>query len=659
MYAMFRHLQDEAYDLVHVSEWRGSAYFCLVAKRQGIAFRNTVFCVKSSSPWLWNRKHGLHTIDQPTDLVKMFAERRSIELADLVVGGSAHLLRWMLEHGYRLPENRTFVQPNVAMPADIPANLLDNRPPPGSRVPVREIVFFGRLEHRKGLDIFCEAINNLVREGVEIPPITFMGKFGARIPTHPELTVEQYIKHQAQQWPCKWQIIDNCGQAEALTYLLGEGRLAIMPSVIENSSLAVYETTQYAIPFIASDVGGTPELILKDHRDNVLTPPHPVPLSAKIREALEIGGFVAAGSFDNDANLRTWLNFHSNMAVILDHEGWPPKNLLGDDAVHRMAKVAALPKTSVCLVLEDDIHRIGPTLDRLLEDVTGEFEIILVAAGGRAAGTTDWLDEQKKRAEQRRKCLRVFHQPRIGLSAGRNFAASKANGDYLLFVDPNAHPKKNAIETFAAVAQQRQADILLSFYDRRTQASYASDGDYIRVLCLAEDPGFTFYDAASRNPLVYVRKSVFSALGGFTTDYRVPGSVEEFLASAILANKLVETVPEALADEISDYTDLERYNRNAALMRKIRPHIAALPLCYEPILMVARSLEANLRVLQGKHNSLREKLKETEQKVRDLSARPFPKSVAALVEERLPTFARRPFRLVLRARAWALVRLGK
>jgi len=67
MYALYQYLKKEPFDLVHVSEWRGSAFLCLLAKKQGIAFEKTVFCVKASSPWLWNREHGYQTIDRMDD----------------------------------------------------------------------------------------------------------------------------------------------------------------------------------------------------------------------------------------------------------------------------------------------------------------------------------------------------------------------------------------------------------------------------------------------------------------------------------------------------------------------------------------------------------------------------------------------------------------
>ena len=194
-YNMMRWLIDNPMDVVHVSEWRGTGYLCLLAKRQGWAFARTLFVVKTSSPWMWNRLYGGHMLDRADDLVKNYAERRSVELGDVVVGGSLHLLRWMASQGYALPEGRAFVQPNVATFTSLEPLRRARTLTPGTRTPIDELVFFGRLEVRKGLFIFCQAIRRLLRKGVPLPRrITFMGKPGGRLPSHPELETPDYIQ---------------------------------------------------------------------------------------------------------------------------------------------------------------------------------------------------------------------------------------------------------------------------------------------------------------------------------------------------------------------------------------------------------------------------------------------------------------------------------
>jgi glycosyltransferase involved in cell wall biosynthesis len=630
MIALYERLKAEHFDLVHVSEWRGSAYYSLLAKKQGLAFRNTVFCVKSSSPYLWNRQHMLGPVDDTAQLVKIFAERRSIELADMVIGGSQHLLNWMMNNGYELPKGRTFVQPNVTVPANIDPDLLRNRPEPGSRVPVKEIVFFGRLEGRKGLDVFCDAIHKLVLEEKKVPKVTFLGKFGARIATHPELTVREYIRSQASSWGVEWDIIDNYGQSEALTYLLGEGRLAVMPSLIENSSLAIYETTHLRVPFVASDGGGNPELIAKDHRAAVLTPPHPVPLSEKLAEAIDIGGFVAAPSFNNSENLAIWSQFHATLSTIID-EAKNGAELLEDasaaedqatrDLIKQLRHNGAprLPVTiSVCVDVHDNHKIIQAGLLRLIEQTKLPAEVLIINSGSQKPITLkkpqheaeqtetptshvliandpgEWPLTREQLEAQRERFAeitwKVFNRPHYSTTESRNFVASKATGTHFLFLEPGAALKPNALATLHLAASCSEADVLVSFYEESNGRNGSRAGPR-RVVSIPGDPCYPFFDVgAGWAPLVLVSKKAFETLGGFTTDYKVAGDIEEFLMHAVTAGLTVEVVPEVLAAWDASVTRTDRLNVTGASFRTIRPHLNAVPANLQPLLLMSRTM---------------------------------------------------------------------
>ena len=83
-----------------------------MAKRLGIAFQNTLFVV-SASPHIWNRHYQMQSIDYHNLYSVMHLEQRCIEWADMVIGGSAHLLSFAESAGYVLPAGRVFVQPNI------------------------------------------------------------------------------------------------------------------------------------------------------------------------------------------------------------------------------------------------------------------------------------------------------------------------------------------------------------------------------------------------------------------------------------------------------------------------------------------------------------------------------------------------------------------
>jgi len=577
MYALYQYLKHESFDLVHVSEWRGSAFLSLLAKKQGLAFEKTVFCVKASSPWLWNREHGYQTIDRMDDVLKVFAERRSIELADRVISGSRYLLGWMQAHGYQLPEGRAHVQPNVVVPINLDSLAEKRRQMAGSRMAVTEIVFFGRLESRKGLDIFFDAVDRLVSQGIALPPITLMGKYGAKIPDYPELSIDEYIRERSRGWPVKTKVLDNFGNEEALRYLLGDDRLAVMPSRIENSTLAVYETAYYGIPFIASDVGGTAELIDSRHHEQVLTAPHPVALARKLGEAISQGGFVAAPSFDNDHNLRQWLAFHDAMGAYVQtlEEG------------RSQEQDAARPLVSICLVAGDDVDYVKDVLSRLegcVRDRQGE--VVVVSTGNTPPALLTWLAEFKNQVGGG--CI-VAAWDGAGEQGAQNYAAACATGELLVFLGPGGLLRPDYIQVLQQAAVSSSAAVFGCFYDQVWQPQDMEQGNQKRCAVILEDLAGAFFNPDTVSPAVAFRKKVFERLGGFREDYKIPGALRELVSLAALRGVEVETIPETLAWRVDTYAFRRRLNYSAETYRTMRPFLDLASPVYRQILSSARN----------------------------------------------------------------------
>jgi glycosyltransferase involved in cell wall biosynthesis len=195
-------------------------------------------------PNKWAKEEGnQEAINHVGDLEMDFMERRSVGMADHVVSPSRYLLGWMARQGWP-PNARAAVQPNVLPLADRRAASLGPRPEgPAAAVDVSELVFFARLETRKGVITFCDAIERLLRgESGEaslttqdavlarLKQVTFLGR-GAMV--HGKFGVH-YVQERAQRWPVPWKIIARMGPVEAKAYLREGPRLAVMPSRIEN-----------------------------------------------------------------------------------------------------------------------------------------------------------------------------------------------------------------------------------------------------------------------------------------------------------------------------------------------------------------------------------------------------------------------------------------
>src|SRR5262249_22462929 len=143
-----------------------------LAKRQGLAFDDITFMVSTHGPTLWVKEGSQDYLRNLGELEIDFMERTSVSAADIVVSPSQYLLGWMQHNGWELPK-QTFVSPYV-----LPAALRSENPPPRHQNnKINEIVFFGRLELRKGLKLFCDALDQLCAEPIEHNfEVTFLGK---------------------------------------------------------------------------------------------------------------------------------------------------------------------------------------------------------------------------------------------------------------------------------------------------------------------------------------------------------------------------------------------------------------------------------------------------------------------------------------------------
>jgi len=142
-------------------------------------------------------------------------------------------------------------------------------------------------------------------------------------------------------------VITGYDTRAALAYLLDGDRLAVLPSLVENSPLSILELIGASVPFLASTAGGIPESIHQADQvcrprgaapcscgvcarrsttyrslivrlltvcglvqADVLFPPELHSLAAKLQEALKHGVLLARPSVSVEDNERHWIQWH-------------------------------------------------------------------------------------------------------------------------------------------------------------------------------------------------------------------------------------------------------------------------------------------------------------------------------------------------------------
>jgi glycosyltransferase involved in cell wall biosynthesis len=567
----YRWLRAREFDVIHFPEWQGYGYFTGLAKHQGLDFPNTTICIGVHSPSLWHKALNREFLKGPDDLEIDFMERQSVALADAVVSPSRYMLRWMENNGWQLPEKR-YVQPYILAPS-LWARW-EEEAPAGWAGSINELVFFGRLEERKGLRLFCDAIDSLSKAACPPFKLTFLGKNGKIA----EQDAVEYIDKRASKWICDWQILTNQDSSGALDYLREGNRIAVIASLIDNSPNTVTECLHLRIPFIASRTGGIPELIATDGIDKVTFPLDSQVLADRLCDALRDGIPLVRPAADPEINRQRWIAWHDAL----------PSMPASAATVRGDMRNGSKPLVSVCLVHHDRPRLLRQAIASLEAQDYPNFEIILVDDGSTTAESIATLDHLQE--SFRRKEWQLIRQSNQYPGAARNAAAAHANGDYLLFMDDDNWAKPDEISTFVRVAEHSKADILTCFLDCFTGAGEPANSanQAGRWLFLGAALAPSMFTNRLGDTNFFIRKSVFHLVGGFTEDRGISNEDWEFLARAVLNGFHLEVVPKALVwYRLQESSFLRTTSEYDNMMRSLRPYLEAVPASLRDLLRMA------------------------------------------------------------------------
>lgn len=517
----FSWLEDQpAFDIVHFPEINGLGFYALTAKRLGLAFGATTLVVTLHSPTVWHRLENREPVFHSEDLVLDFMERECVARADVLISPTRYLLQWAVEWGFQLP-TRVHVQPNLRRgSAPLPANA-------GGRA--RELVFFGRLETRKGLELFCDALERLVRAG-QLPGVgvTFLGKNG-RVGTEDGVS---FVRRRMAAMSLDVRIESAHGQADALEYLRRTQGLAVMPSLADNLPYTVLECISEGIPFVSTTVGGIPECIHPDDRSDVLSEPTAIDLASLLRRRLSGSLGAARPATDEDLNRHQWLDWHDRERQV---EPAP-------------ARHSDPPLVSVCIATRNRPLHLRAALASLLKQSYPRLEIVIVDDASDAGDARALLDTLASEFGPRGWHI-IRSSTQRGPGGARNIAAAHATGEFLLFMDDDNIARADEVETFVRAAAHSGVPLLTCVVDHFADGSEHAP-EFVpsrRWLPLgpALVPGLFGNQFGDTN--FFIARETFLAMGGFDEDAAAQ-FVEDwvFLSRAVLRGVEMAVVPRPL-----------------------------------------------------------------------------------------------------------------
>ena len=412
------------FSLVEFADYQGMGFRSIQAKRTGLAFDDVCMIVKLHSCSQWLREANLSWMGHVDDLLLDHCERYAFDNADVQIAPCQYMLDYARSIGWQVKDNALVVPYVFSGPEErsSPAeNGVSSIPPRGTP----EIVFFGRLETRKGLEVFLEAVRGLSAD----LKVSFLGKeavlSGGR-------RAGAFINEQLEGRP--FTLLNTFDRHEALDYLALGNRLAVMPSLVDNSPNTVIECATHGIPFLASRTGGIPELLPDPElQTELLFEPNARALQVRLEQFLRLEAgrrlaLVERAREVTDIALNHEVVLARYHQVIqetivpgLTFPAYPPPVRLAEED----------PLVTVAVTYFNLPQYLPEVLASLAAQTWSNLEVLVVDDGSTNPAAIRVFEEQQRLYPQ----FRFLSRPNGGLSAARNLALAEAAGEYFLPMD--------------------------------------------------------------------------------------------------------------------------------------------------------------------------------------------------------------------------------
>ncbi|MBK8176661.1 MAG: glycosyltransferase [Rhodospirillales bacterium] len=538
-YAIYKYVRDKNYGVIYFNECGGQGFYTVMAAKAGVMAGNPKTLVVTHGPNDWTHELNSQQWAHSQLVVLSYMEKKCVEYADFVVSPSEYLLHWMKAHDWILPKS-LYVEQNIVSVAGRQA-VLPNAASSGRSI--SEIVFFGRQEVRKGVVLFCDALDRAIASGVSLAgvTITFLGKIwkiGA-------MNSAAYILSRSTKWGTKVRFLAGLGQIEANAYLGGAGRLAVIPSLAENSPCVVAECLQLSIPFIATSTGGTGELVAEEDRSRCLVPPQSAALAERIAACLKDGQQPSRMAIEQPLTRQRWRDF---MKLSEEAPARLEKAEAGSapgaaESADIESDGAPKPRVSICLVHYERPHFLQQAFESILAQTYPNIELVVIDDGSQQPRTLEYLREIEK--GEWGIPVKVVRQHNKYLGAARNTGVRNASGEYLLFVDDDNLLMPHAVSDFIRAAQRFGADIVTGVpysFHHRHRPDPEFDGE-IRTLPLGGCAEVGFFENCYGDANALVSRRAHEIVGGFHEVHGQAVEDWEFFAKATLKGLKVEVLP--------------------------------------------------------------------------------------------------------------------
>lgn len=333
--------------IVYFQDYMGNGLRSIQAKRCGCALSGTQLIVWCHSSFTWALKGNSRMIRQQGDLIREAHERLAAQGADVVAVPSDYMKHIVTEE-WKIARLEYLPLWHQKQSEDKSPNLIVHHD-------FEHLVFFGRIERRKGVDLLLGAVGRSAILQQRINQITFLG----RQVDIEGIPAEDYIYDAWDGLDISWHIIDTLNTDEALAWLTDQKKiLVIAPSVLDNFPYTVLETFLLRIPLVSTRVGGIPEIVGPANVEEMLVPPSVDGVQKGLERvfATQMLSVDYSAGYDPETAARKMLAFHDNMISRRDRDSLAGATEISDPAVDILLVCRALSPDDIRSTVSSILH---------------------------------------------------------------------------------------------------------------------------------------------------------------------------------------------------------------------------------------------------------------------------------------------------------------
>lgn len=479
--SVYEKLKSEELDVLHFHDCMGYSWSVSTVQKLGLGFTKTKIVLGMHGPNYWVNWAHNRNIHEPIQIQEYELEKFAYENANAIVSPSQYLIDFLTRHGWKSQVSPKVI-PNCTQFPKAFQNTKELRPH------IHEFIFFGRLEPRKGVQLFTNAILKFFAQKKKSSSdeflVTYLGK-DRRL--NDGRSAKEYIHTEFESLinrGLKLNIYSDFDSKQCQEYFSSHPHaLIVLPSLADNSPYAIVECLEQSLQFICSNVGGQQELIDSSYWDTHTFAPTVNALCEKLDQHTSHQMGVPRPSPSLLKSNQSWEKFHTNK-FDKGFSELPTQSSL-DIAIRASSDMEDLKCTIQSLL---SVRRVQSLFIYVLEDDYAQWS-------SRELGSVKSL--LKKSPAQIQMSL-VFSGGHHEIFDNLNH---RSNADYLFLMNAGEALTPEGAQALESMRPTSE-DILLFGYEREETPMLPPP------VCLAND---IFYDSLSKFPAI-IRRACLKTL---------------------------------------------------------------------------------------------------------------------------------------------------